>query len=239
MNRREEEYPKVLVASPFNDRNIYNVKKWLECITSFDYPHYNIYLIYVGFHEGVSYRYVKEKYPDIKLRFCQQLRNRHIYDAIAGVKNAIIQEILCFDYDYWIKIDPDTLLPKNTISRFVGYDKDMVSALSFLGYLHETFPWVLKSGRNIANKNFPYDNYTREEIDEYRNNHRDRLMSCYFAGMGQTMIRRNVLEEIHFRNILYDFALDIQFAWQFNLNGFEGFVDLGIEAEHNPVPWDK
>lgn len=229
---------KVLLATPITDRNLYMLEKWLDCITSFDYVNYDVFLIYLGdFKGGLSYNYIKEEYPEITIRVCPEDSSEHIMRQLANIKNYIRSLVLTYDYDFWFKIDPDTILPKNCIKKFVSYNKDCVSALSSVGYLKWRVPWVMRSGKLVAGSNWPFDFYTPDEIKEHKKKHGDGLMPCYYAGMGQTLIKKDVLETMKIRCDFTRAALDVQMAWQFNKMGFECFVDLGMIAEHNNVPW--
>lgn len=140
--------------------------KCYESIINQDYNDYST-LIHIQKYKKLSDNYIEDKYKNCS-------RNREIARKLA----------LNSDAQYFLFIDSDIELPKNTISKLIS---NKIPVVGGWYKMQNTNNWV--AGRWVGDNEF----FNLKCVDPY-------LSSVDMAGLGCLMIRRDVLEQIEFKD---------------------------------------
>ncbi len=145
---------------------------------------------------------------------------------ISNNRNKIVQDFLAQkDYDYLLMIDDDIIPPKN-ILNLADFQKDVISAMTFMYQQNMVAPLILKRDNQGT--------YTVAAFKGY-----EGLMEVDSVGSGCVMISRKCLEAIKapFNDIFDEdgvrkFGLDIAFGQRAKKAGFTLYAHLDYPCGH-------
>lgn len=132
-------------------------------------------------------------------------------------------------YDYLFSVDPDIVLPKNTLVKMLREDKDIISGLCIQQIsdtpTHEIY---------MPTPNGGLDNVSVEEIEN------DRIVEIGACGFGCVLVKGEVLRQMdypHFHcrssiNFEHTVSEDVYFCMKAKEKGFRLWADTTIRCEH-------
>lgn len=144
---------------------------------------------------------------------------------ISNNRNKIVQDFLATDYDYLLMIDDDIIPPFN-ILNLADFQKDIVSALTFMYQRNTVAPLILKRNREGSYNIMDFKGY-------------EGLVKVDTVGTGCVMLSRKVLETIKapFNDVFDEdgvrkFGLDIAFGQRAKAAGFKIYLHLDYPCGH-------
>lgn len=240
--------PKILVGIVTYEGKDYIFDRCYQAVKNFDYPNYEI--VVVDNTKGTSYQ-KKLRMKGVK-KVHTVKRRENPYFSIAAAQNKVREIFLEGDYTHLLMVESDLIPPKNTIQRLLGYSKDVVGSLYYLGTVVKT-PCITieKPGSNKAYPRLKLvgsDDETGkllgkpEEIQDYVNK---GLMRVHGCGFGCTLMRRDVVKLFTFKAVMTnneDKPLQPSDTWVYlrlHAKDIPVYVDTDFEVPHYPQDWDK
>ena len=230
--------PKILLASTINIVKSYCLFDWLEHIKELDYPNYDIFLV------------DNSPNPD----FCDKIQalgfncawvnpegRESRYYMTSSNERCRMEFLLNPEYQYFLSLECDIFPPKDIIQRLLAHDKDVCGTpyWTFQGYDSQL---MLVS---IDELHRDYETYRKEvkarllTFSEAQLFIDGQCKPIYANGIGCTLIKRWVLEKIHFRIDPLDIGhADSFFHQDLWLNGIENYVDTSIIPLHRNSNWN-
>lgn len=136
------EYPKVLIAAPVRDRER-TLPTYFRCLQSLDYPKDKIeFYFLVNDSEDKTEELIGEfvekaecvkaeseswNLGTVKDARVQGIRLK-VYDALAKLRNKVLDKFRESDCEYLLSIDSDIYAQPELLKRLVSHDKDFVAA---------------------------------------------------------------------------------------------------------------
>jgi glycosyltransferase involved in cell wall biosynthesis len=132
-------------------------------------------------------------------------------------------------YDYLLSVDSDIVLPKDTLTKFLKADKDIISGLYIQRIPNTHTLEIYMDTPNGGQKNIPYDLVKNRGIVE--------VAGC---GMGCALIKSKVFQTIPYPHFEYHSALnhkntiseDIDFCMKARKKGFKIWADSSVICDH-------
>ena len=227
--------PKVLLAAPTSSIKTYCWIDWWLNVKSFTYPDLDILIVdnSVG---TANIEYLKTF--GVKVLHVEP-KNRTTQEFITESQNVIRKELLKGDYDYLFSLESD-IFPqkKDVVERLMAHDLPIVSAPYFIGIgkeSHLLINYLVKSfvaknaafGMNLPNKyGFLLMDGTVKQVNQ--------------CGIGCSLIKREVIEEIPFRfEKGREAHADSFFYTDLWYHGIPAFVDtsLAVRCFHYNQDW--
>ena len=115
------------------------------------------------------------------------------YDNVAYHHNKARSIILAGNYDAFLSIESDMIVPVDTIVGLIATDSDIAYGLYI--WRHKPFRWNAYKTLNLWGGESVTYHYNGNDARASW----DRIIDVAGLGMGCTLIRRNVLEELEFR----------------------------------------
>lgn len=146
--------------------------------------------------------------------------------VIEEARDNAVNELFAGDYTHLMFIDDDILFPKDGIKKLVEMDTDIAAGL----YVTKTTKPHLVAWDNFTVKD---DKLTAEEITLTQ----DRYQQVAGVGMGFTLIKREVFENVFKKNHTcffpkYSAGEDITFCYLAGELGYKIILDKEIELFH-------
>ena len=128
-----------------------------------------------------------------------------------------------------MSVDSDIVLPKDTLTKFLKADKDIISGLYIQRIPNTHTLEIYMDTPNGGQKNIPYDLVKNRGIVE--------VAGC---GMGCALIKSKVFETIPYPHFEYHSALnhkntiseDIDFCMKARKKGFKIWADSSVICDH-------
>lgn len=143
--------------------------------------------------------------------------------AVAQVRNLIANWMVNGQYDYLLAVDHDMILPKDTLVKMLGHDKDLVS-----GVYRQRMEQQHIELYDLSYVRLPVQALTSGLI---------RIGGC---GFGCVLIKKKVFQAIQYPHFVYHehqdhtktFSEDLDFCRKANNKGFELYADTSILCGH-------
>ncbi len=232
------DYPKILLTTPINIVKSYCLFDWLEMVRELDYPNYDIFLVDNSPNPEFSKK-IQALGFDCAWENPRGRETR--YHMTASNERTRIKFLSNPEYLFFLSLECDIFPPKNIIQRLLAHDKDVCGTTywTFQGY--DTQLQLLTN--ECLHKD--YENHKMEWKSRYLTFSEAQLFmdgACkpaYANGIGCMLIKRWVLEKIHFRIDPLDIGhADSFFHEDLWLNGIENYVDTSIIPEHRNSNWN-
>lgn len=228
---------KILLASPINIVKSYCLYDWLDHIKQLTYPDLEIFLVDNSptpeFSKKIASLGFNCVWGDPKGRetryFMMESNERCRIKFLSG------------DYDMLFSLECDMFPPKDIIQRLLVHDKDVCGTTywTFHGYESQLQLWaidILHTDYEKHKKEAKSRLMTFSEAQLFMDG---RCKPIYANGIGCTLIKRWVLEKIHFRIDPLDVGhADSFFHQDLWLNGIENYVDTSIIPLHRNSNWN-
>ena len=187
---------RVLVGSITDDRKLYTRAVFINSINSLTYPH-DFKLIDTSDWWDIP--------TDI--------------ETITKGRNQLREIFLNGNYDYFLSVDSDIIIPNNTIETLMKHDKDIVS---FKVHFMKNGIEVPAAFKERFDKGIKI--YSWQELNK-------PLMKVWGATLAISLIKRKVLENIEFRCPIIERGEDYWFMMDCE-GKFEWWLDTSIRVKH-------
>lgn len=132
-------------------------------------------------------------------------------------------------YDYLFSVDSDIVLPRDTLTKMLREDKDIISGL-YIQRIPNTHTLEIY----MPTPNGGLDNVPLEEIEH------QRIVEIGACGFGCVLIKGDVLRKMEYPHFHYQSSLnfqdtvseDVYFCMKAKENGFSIWADTTIRCEH-------
>ena len=148
-------------------------------------------------------------------------------DNVSQMRNSISE--YAKDYDYLFSVDSDIVLPRDSLAKMLGADKDIISGL-YIQRIENTHTLeVYMDNSNGGYTNIPYNLIKNRDVVE--------IAAC---GMGAALIKSEIFRKIERPYFFYKESLtmkdsiseDIYFCKKTREAGFTIWADTSIQCDH-------
>lgn len=235
--------PKILVGTIFSDVKDYVVKDWYKNVCKFSYPNFDFCAVDNSkdkkYHKKIfNYFNDKKKKSNIGkltvLHTPKIAKRSEIFMAFSS--NELRRNFLKGGYDYLLYLECDIFPSIDIIERLLSYNKQIISALYFIGDKKTSYPMMggkhafINLNPSMAIKGYLEGFYDIGEFEIPK-----ELIS---GGLGCVLIYKDILEQIPFR---YDPNLIVHndgiFAKDLFEHGFQN-IYVPIMCRHENQAWD-
>lgn len=236
--------PKILVGTLFSEVKDYVIKDWYKnSICKLTYPSFDFCAIDNSkdpkYHRRIYHFFdnLKKKSNIDKLTVIHTPRT-HVKSEVfmADSQNALRKHFLENGYDWLFLKECDVYTPPDVIERLLGYNTQIISALYFTGDKSNSYP-VISNLRHFFNGNPRI--YVKSYLEGFYDIGEIEIpKEVLNAGLGCTLIYKDVLQKISFR---YDNQFmvhnDTMFAKDLRDNKIQNLY-VPIMCRHENQNWD-
>lgn len=223
--RSRKSFPKVLIATPLAEHKYYCINDFIKNVEAIDYPNYD-FIIVDNSPNKEAHEVVKEHNPDVRVEYVPFSGTTR--SSQADAYNFIREVFLAGDYDYLFTLESDLFPREFIIHELMANDKDICGAIYLImnGEGVFTIPCVT-TGKFIWTGDL-----FREGFVEWTALDGELKRIHGGCGLGCTLIKRKVIEELGFR---YDTShADTYFHRDAHRLSFETWIDTGLMISHYP-----
>ena len=227
--------PKVLIGVVTYVGKDYIFDEFWKNIQNLDYDNYDV--VVVDNTKGKKY-YSKLKRRGIPVHHVNRGANSRM--AQDRSLNKITSIMLKGDYEYFLSIESDLLPPSDIIQRLMAHDKDVVGCMYNIGYVDSASqpprPCLFTMNKEEINGKATR-NLTADEGFSLFGRGVIRIHGC---GLGTTLIRRSIVEEVPFRYTTENDRVhsDAVFYGDLHNKKIQAFVDTDIIIPHFNSDWN-
>lgn len=228
---------RILLASPISEYKYYILPQWIRYIKSISrsYNAGNISLEVVlcdnaqnsSFHKRIS----REFHVNI-IHVDPMFKNSR--EFICDSRNRLRDVFLNGNYNRFMSVECDVFPPANFITHLLSHAKKIISLPYFIGTGDKSEPMIQMVDPDLS---IPREmrNISQEELFSFAG----KTIRVFNAGLGCTMIRREIIEKIPFR---FDkdifFHDDSFFAEDCYNSGIKWYCDTSMICRHLNNPWN-
>lgn len=146
---------------------------------------------------------------------------------IAQVRNLIASWIQKGDYEYLFSVDSDIVLPKDTLTKMIAHDKDIVSGVYIQRKANREIPEIYR---------WKDSHLTNVTLDELKPHGLQKIDAC---GFGCVLIKAHVIKTMPYPHFVYEMdhmtaapSEDVYFAMKAAHYNFSLYVDSTIMCGH-------
>lgn len=229
--------PKILLCSPINIVKEYCLYEWLEHIKKLTFPDIDIFLV-----DNSKTMQLSDSLRESGLDCVHEkpAGSEARYFMASSLERCRIK-FLAGDYTHFFSLECDIFPPDDIIERLLAHDLDVVSATYWIGSGFESKLQL----QTIYNQHTDYEKRTKEFKVRYLTFEEAQLFidgQCkpmYACGIGCSLIKRSVLENIKFRIDPLDAGFADSFfhrdIWEMGINNY---VDTSIIPLHRNSNWN-
>ena len=231
--------PKVLAFTVTYSGKDYCLEEFIENIQTFTYDNYEHIVIDNTNDNGEYTERLKSKFEPLGISVYHVDRGSNSREALAKSQNFARKLFLDGDYDYLFSLESDIFPKMNIIDVLVSHGMDIVGGLYMLGSMEEgtrtpciTLDWYNEKTRTWGTKLI-----TPDKFMDYLNKGVKQVAA---AGMGATLIYRDVVEKIPFTYLpgLKGHS-DVYWCNDAKRLGYQISVDTNVLCEHKNSSWDQ
>lgn len=219
--------PKILVCVPTYSGKGYILDRFVARLKEFTYSNYDILI--VDNSEGDEYfnRIKSLGVPVEKSKWNEQSKIR-----LTNAQNLMRKRFLEGDYSHMFSLEQDLIPPKDIIEQLLAHDKDVVGGWYYITSIPR--PCVSQEWTLIDMK-------FCQKPPLLINMATERLMKCFSASFGVSLIKRKVIEEIKFKVYTgFSHHSDTWFYFDCEKKGFEVWIDTDLLIPHfQDYQWGK
>lgn len=221
---------KVLVSCPTAEIKDYCLDDWMDNVTSFTYPNYDILLV-DNSELRDYYVETKKKYKHIPNFDMARVNPSHFPDfkyALAKSHDNCRKRAIEGNYDYLLHLESDIFPPKDVIERLMDARKNVVGAMYHIE-LGERSTLMIQQLEDFGIEH--RETYNLEETDlSFVDGDVKKVFSC---GLGCTLIHKSVFKKFQFRTEPNSpVHPDSFFFADLDSRGIPAYVDTSIYCEH-------
>lgn len=146
--------------------------------------------------------------------------------SVDSARNLIVEHALEVGYDYIFWADSDMIFPKDTLTKLLVHDKDIVSGV---------YAYKILNGTDSVAKRFKKDaEDTYEDIPLKEIREKDQLLEIDGIGFGCVLTKVDVFRNIEQPWFIYDKDMgeDIYFCRKAQEKGYKVYLDTSVRAGH-------
>ena len=226
----------VLIGSAIHDSKKYCIDDFVKCLDSIETNgefEFDVFLSDNSLDSDFLYETL-EKFNKTKIENVGVFKDAWCMNYLARVctsHNALRREAIIGGYDYLFILDCDIIIPKDLISKFIKYDKDIVTGIYKLNKPelgNDIYSCAEK--RPIIKDGFLYENWlTSKDLKQ------GLIKQKGIFGTGCCLIKKNVLDAVAFRwGLCFH---DTYYYRDLAGCGFETYVDTDFDLIHNYSDW--
>lgn len=224
--------PKILLAAPTSDYKDYIFLDWFFYVTNLTYKNYDILLV-DNSHDITYFENLKQLGVNV-MHVCPEGKTSREY--VTESQNLIRDYFLKNDYDYLFSLEVDIFPPRNIIEKLLLANKDIVGAPYFYNFGPES---MILLQYFIKKQNGTYATYNPDLLDSMIF-FDGTVKQCYENGIGCTLIKRRIIEQIPFRwekgNPGFS---DTHFYKDLFDNHITNYIDTSVICRHYNNDWSK
>jgi len=221
--------PKVLVGIATYSGEEYCLNEFINSVKGLTYT--NLEVVFVDNSEGEEYAEKIRSFGFEVVRDPPAEKNR--IEKIISARNKVKDIFMERDHEYLFFLDSDVIAPNDIIQKLMKYEKDICAGL----YLGGT---SIQGQVRIMPVVFLFHDKEKNLVkipsrDEVAG---DDLVEAAAAGLGCTLVKREVMKDLTFRNIGASTVggEDAAFYKDAREKGFGCFVDYGVKCFHMTYP---
>ncbi|MBI5398514.1 hypothetical protein HZB03_03550 [Candidatus Woesearchaeota archaeon] len=229
--------PKVLIGCPVSDRYRYCIDRYLRAVNNLDYKNFDLLLV-DNSADDVFFNELRARGVSIeRIGYAETARER-----IVRSRNILRERALAGNYDYFLSLEIDLFIPKDTLKRLLSHHKPIVTA--YYGNNVLVNLESKKTGRTEERAiNVPLIYLAAESGKVKRANPKDvlnkGLIEIGAMGLGCALIAKEALETITFH---YDpnkkACDDMYFCTDAKKAGYKLYLDSSIIVPHEHQDWE-
>jgi len=225
---------KVLVACPIADLKAYCLDEWIQNVSSFTYPEFDVLLV-DNSEDRLFYTDIKERYANVSNLKIIRVNPSHFDEfkiALAHSHELCRKHAVDNGYDYLLHLESDVFPPTNIIERLLDSGKKAIGALYHIELGGESKLMVQKiEDFGDAHR----ETYNLDEADlHFVDGEVKQVFSC---GLGCLLLHNTILSEMHFRcDHNSPVHPDSYFFADLDAKRIPVFVDTSIYCEHKNQP---
>ena len=223
----------ILIGITCYSKKKYCIDEFIKALKELDKP-INTDIIFIDNSETEEYaNYIKSK--GFKVLRSRKLINS--YETLKEAYNVLRGYFLEKGYTHLFSLEQDIIAPKQTLTKLLSHNKDIISGLYYLG----DTPCVMV-GKSVLvtpgrEREFRFEKtYFKYDFIDKKKLETDKLLEVYCAGLGCMLIKRKILEKIRFRlwsNECYrQVHNDMPFSQDCRSRGFKIFLDPNVKCGH-------
>lgn len=236
-----ENFEKILIASPTAEAKNYCIKEWLLNINKFTYTNIHVVLIDNTIDGGKNARYLNELAKSLDLNYgfnaihSNTDKTESVIERMAVSHNIARGIALGLNINHWLHLESDVFPEFNIIEELLFDKKPVVGALYYTdsGIYRKLMVQrrIYKSPNNICTHNF----IAGEDVGFIDGN----LKEVASVGLGCVLIHKSVFSKIQFRfEKGKDAHPDSYFSEDCFRNNIKIFADTKLICKHENSQWD-
>ena len=219
---------KILLGVITSDRNEYCLSMFNRTLKNLDCGEHKVDVLIVDNSEGPEYA---EKVRALGYYVIKNRWYKYVRDRITTSRNILRSTVICNSYDYLFTVDSDIFLRRSELLRLLSYEKKVVLApYSIMKNCPEPkevlcVQMLLPDGKPCF--------YTPAMIGH------PELIMIHAGGIGCSLIHREVLEKIEFRNDPQGSTTkeDLFFCEDARNAGYGIWCDFSLQISHQNAGW--
>ena len=223
--------PQVLLAAPISSRKDPILREWLQYITRFTYPQYDILLV-----DNSDDEHFREQVWQAGFA-CDYVspNGKRATHYVAESQNLLRKWFLERQYDYYFSLECDNFPPLNIIELMLSYKLDNLNVPYFLRQGKETTLGVQKSVIHHQGWRANKVMAVPDSIAAFDG----RVKHYYAPSFGCSLFSRRLMERVQYR---VDDRLPTAFSDSFfhmdsNRIGIKPWAHMGVLCEHRRFSW--
>ena len=231
--------PSVCVATCTYSGKHYAFKEWWKAITELTYSNIKEILIVDNTADNGNYARKLRRLTNGKAKVLRAPRLSNSRDTLSASQNMIREYLIERDYDYWMSIESDVIVPKNAIEKLMRWYKPVVGGLYEIGHVNKTGRRYCVFMTHPKPGNLNGTRVISAQEHEQLKSLNEGLFKVHGCGIGCTLIRRDIFKKYvmwtdeRFTNKHSDvyFYMDL---WN---NKVPVYIDVSVKCEHDNSDW--
>ncbi len=221
---------KVLVGTPHADVKNYCLNNYINSVKSLSYKNKNVLVVDNSIRNknakliqrmGVDAVHIKRK-------------NKSTRQVLAESMEYLRTTALDKGYDWLLVFESDLIPPMDVIERLLSHQLPVISACYHIGLGENSHLMIQEREMGVVEPKTI--NMTAGADGKYMDG---KLHEVHAAGLGMTLIHRDILKQIEFK---FDPAIDAHpdtfFAADLAMKGIKQYVDSSILCHHDNRSWE-
>lgn len=228
---------RILLVSPVSEYKAYVLPHWIRYVKSLERS-YNSGIVSLDIllcDNSQNAQYYKQLQREFKINIIHvnpQFKNSR--EFICESRNAMADYFLSHTYNYMLSLECDLFPHPNFISDLLAHNKKIVSFQYMIGEGDQSSPMI-----TMVDSSPEDPRNTRQISLTEMFQFTGKLMPVFNAGLGCTLIKRQLIEKVPFRwdkeNFYHD---DSFFAEDLYNKGIKWYCDFTRTIRHLNKPWN-
>jgi GT2 family glycosyltransferase len=238
--------PKVLVSVVTYDGHKYCYKEFFDRVKSLTYPNYSVFVVDNSKSKEYS-EFLKKEYPTFEIARSRNLGKKMGIRAGCRSEKKVLERFFNEPYktqfEYWLHLESDLIVPADIIQKLMVYEKDVVSASYYIDWYGTNnplncvpIPVVFKNEFDIRKNEFEgqfwhLSMYKPEEVKSGNG-----LKQVWGIGAGCFLATRKAARKIRHFDGMVSLSIDYWFCLNWDSSDWgeviPRFVDTDLVIPH-------